>query len=72
MQSRKQDLVLVFASQPLFERDNIHSMGSSLLRFYMNQFIIEEDTQTEIVAVHHVGREIVEYAYFKIRRVHKI
>ena len=69
MQSRKQDLVLVFATP---SHDNVYSMGSSLLRFYMNQFIIEEDTQTEIVAVHHVGREIVEYAYFKIRRVHKI
>ena len=66
MQSRKQDLVLVFAT-PFHE--NIYSMGSSLLRFYMNQFIIEEDSQTEIVAVHLIEREFVRYGDFGIRRI---
>ena len=69
MQNRKQDLVLVFASKPLFERDNIYSIGSSWLRFYTNQFIIEEDSQTEIVAVHLIEREFVRYGDFGIRRV---
>ena len=69
MQSRKQDLVLVFASQSFFEEDYIYSMGSSLLRFYMNQFIIEEDSQTEIVAVHLIRRKSVRYGDFGIRRV---
>ena len=66
MQNRKQDLVLVFAT-PFHEK--IYSMGSSLLRFYMNQFIIEEDSQTEIVAVHLIERESVRYGDFGIRRV---
>ena len=66
MQSRKQDLVLVFAKC----WDTDYSMGSSLIRFYMNQFIIEEDSQTEIVAVHLVNRLSVRYGDFGIRRAH--
>ena len=63
MENRKQDIVLILPESS----ENInYSIASNVIRFYMNSFIIEEETETEIVAVHLIEEETVSFQKFEI------